>query len=130
MSSARVIKEHDSADSGSSLGSPQNPFAKLARQKRGTEEFGNAENDKDRQTGVSFEDMINNGAEMSRTMSITGQPDSPGANIRNSQLKEALRKHYQKESMPVADRYSAVDGTQLQIEGPYHMQDFSYPLVN
>ena len=30
----------------------------------------------------------------------------------------------------VIEMYSELDGTQLQIEGPHHMQDLSYSFVN
>ena len=30
----------------------------------------------------------------------------------------------------MANTYSNLDGTQLQIEGPHHMQDLSFSLVN
>lgn len=77
MSSARVIKEHESADSDSDGGRPKiNLFAQLASKKQSTHElesptkFGR---DRERdQNQVSFEDMINNGVEMTRTISVTG----------------------------------------------------------
>lgn len=73
MSSARVIAEHESADSdGSIAGSSKNLFAKMAASKTKTEDFTNMDDSK-QGNAVSFDDdMIGNAGDMNRTESIMG----------------------------------------------------------
>ena len=78
--------------------------------------------------GVSRESQ--DGTAMSRTFSMINNPDSPSEAVRNGKIKEDLRKRYQKEALQPIASYSMLNGTQLQIEGPYHEQDYSYSLVN
>ena len=65
-----------------------------------------------------------------RTMSVITNLDSPVEALRNAKVKEALRERFYQETLPIALRYSSLDGTQLQIEGPYHLQDYSFSLVS
>ena len=47
---------------------------------------------------------------MMRSMSITGNPDSPSEAIKNAQRKEALRKQFILTSKDVCSEYSRLDG--------------------
>ena len=61
---------------------------------------------------------------------VSNNPDSPSETVKKGQDQEQKRNQYHQDASQMIINYKSFDGCQLQIEGPYLMQDKSYSLVN